>query len=97
MADYLANRRHREARKFSLERKRALDRACATYHGTHATKYDVLKELVGAIVDFIADGARVHLVEDDGKIAYVLARHRDPEREAVVVELLQKPTPRGRR
>jgi GAF domain-containing protein len=47
-------------------------------------------ELVGSVVACAADGASVHSVGENGTLSFVLARHRDPERAAAAVELLQR-------
>jgi GAF domain-containing protein len=84
----ISQRRNHLARRLSGERDQAVSRAVAALAA--AGRDRVWSELVGSVVAHIADGAAVHAVAEDGTIEFVLAHHRDPERAAAAVELLQR-------
>lgn len=89
IATSLRDRRDR-AQKEAAARLTAQLEAAAALISACATKEDVLRELVEAVVGCLCDGAAVHLVDGPEAVRYFISRHRDPERLAAVVALLQK-------
>ena len=88
-ARYISRRRRELARHLSAERSKAVERAVTALAGA-AGRDQGSEELVASIVTHIADGAALHTVGENGTLAFVLARHRDPRRGAAAVELLQR-------
>jgi GAF domain-containing protein len=82
-ARHISDRRRHLARRLSAERDRAIDRTTAALAA--AAMDEIWAELVGSIVAYVADGAAVHAVGENGALDFVLARHRDPERAAAAV------------
>ncbi|MGO9658908.1 MAG: GAF domain-containing protein [Acidimicrobiales bacterium] len=85
---YVVDRRTYLARRLSVQRGQGVERAVAALAA--AEKDEIWDELAGAIVANVADGASVHAMGENGRLDFVLARHRDPERAAAAVELLQR-------
>jgi GAF domain/Histidine kinase-like ATPase domain len=54
------------------------------------SKEEVMRQLVEVVVALVCDGASVHLVSPGGVVRYLMTRHRDPDRLAAAVALLQK-------
>lgn len=88
-ARYISQRRNDLARRLSAERSKAVERA-VTALARAAGRDQVSHELVASVVTYVADGAALHMVGENGTLAFVLARHRDPQRAAAAVELLQR-------
>ncbi len=87
-ARHILDRRGHLGRRLSAERDEAVARAVAAL--AVARGDEIWDELVGSVVACAADGASVHSVGEDGTLSLVLVRHRDPERAAAAVELLQR-------
>jgi GAF domain-containing protein len=94
ISDRIVNQRNDQALRRADERRLALGKARAVMR-TAPSEEQVLKELVSAVVEFIADGASVHTVGPNGDVSYLMNRHRDPAREAAAAKLLQKRQLRG--
>jgi GAF domain-containing protein len=87
-ARHILDRRSHLARRLSAERDQAVAGAVAALAVARGDQ--IWGELVGSVVVCAADGASVHSVGENGTLSFVLARHRDPERAAAAVELLQR-------
>ena len=87
-AHAISDRRRRLALRLAARRERAIGSAVATLAA--AAREEIWGELVGFIVAFVADGAALHVVGANGTLDFELARHRDPERAAAAVEVLQR-------
>jgi GAF domain-containing protein/anti-sigma regulatory factor (Ser/Thr protein kinase) len=87
-ARHILDRRSHLARRLSAERDKAVAGAVAALAVAQGDQ--IWGELVGSVVACAADGASVHSVGENGTLSFVLARHRDPERAAAAVELLQR-------
>jgi anti-sigma regulatory factor (Ser/Thr protein kinase) len=85
---HILDRRSHLARRLSAERDQAVAGAVAALAVARGDQ--IWGELVGSVVVCAADGASVHSVGENGTLSFVLARHRDPERAAAAVELLQR-------
>jgi GAF domain-containing protein len=86
---FVAKRRDERARRDAGQRKQDLDRAVVAMSRA-ATSDEVLAELVQAVVAYVCDGAAIHLMGENGAAAFVMNRHRDPEREAAAARFLHK-------
>jgi anti-sigma regulatory factor (Ser/Thr protein kinase) len=86
---FVAKQRDDRARRDAGQRKQDLDRAVVEM--SRATTADgVLSELVQAVVAYVCDGAAIHVMGENGTAAFVMNRHRDPEREAAAARFLHK-------
>lgn len=89
ISDFIVEQRRHEMLRLAAERNRSMDKARVAVHGAN-DEISVLRELVQAIVGFLADNAAAHKVEENGTVRYVTNAHRDPERAALAARLLQK-------
>jgi hypothetical protein len=94
VGNFMGDERRYEAHRAAARLRQSLDEACSRVNAA-STKRHVLTEVVEAVFRDISDGAAVHAVVRGGAVRYALSRHRDPERERVWAELLQRQQRRG--
>lgn len=87
-ASIMARRLRAEAR--AAAQRSAEIQAAALSMLAATSREDVLRELAEVVVAQLCEAASVHIVEAGNAVRYLITRHRDPERLAAAVSILQK-------